>query len=100
MSEVVRMLEGERLAERWEEWQYVEVNTRQHYARLQRRMKWEGKGGKQLISDESKAIWMNLGYPTQLSACYLWLPLFKFVHILNLYATTKQWIIYAEDVPP
>ncbi|KAG4997328.1 hypothetical protein JHK85_028767 [Glycine max] len=23
MSEVVRMLEGERLAERWEEWQYV-----------------------------------------------------------------------------
>ncbi|KAH1188973.1 hypothetical protein GmHk_20G056845 [Glycine max] len=62
-------------------------------------MQWEGKGGKQLISDESKTIWMNLGYPTQLSACY-WLPLFKFVHILNLYATTKQWIIYAEDVPP
>ncbi|KAG4909259.1 hypothetical protein JHK87_055375 [Glycine soja] len=39
-------------------------------------MKLERKGGKQLTSDESKAIWMNLGYPTQLSACYLWLPLF------------------------
>jgi len=23
----------------------------------------------------------------------------NFVHILNLNATTKQWIIYAEDVP-
>ena len=70
------MLEGEGLPKRWEEWQYVEVNTSQHYAGLQRRMKLERKGGKQLTSDESKAIWMNLGYPTQLSACYLWLPLF------------------------
>ncbi|KAG4934777.1 hypothetical protein JHK85_049696 [Glycine max] len=40
MSEVVRMLEGEGLAERWEEWQHVEVNTRQDYERLQRRMNW------------------------------------------------------------
>jgi len=40
MSEVVRMLEGEGLAQRWEEWQHVEVATRQDYERLQRRMKW------------------------------------------------------------
>lgn len=38
MSEVVRMLEGEGLAERWEEWQQVEV--RQEYERLQRRFDW------------------------------------------------------------
>ncbi|XP_065873609.1 probable LRR receptor-like serine/threonine-protein kinase At5g10290 [Euphorbia lathyris] len=37
MSEVVRMLEGEGLAERWEEWQHVEVTRRQEYERLQRR---------------------------------------------------------------
>nr|QAS62450.1 somatic embryogenesis receptor kinase 1-like protein [Sedum alfredii] len=40
MSEVVRMLEGEGLAERWEEWQSVEVNRRQEYDRLQRRFDW------------------------------------------------------------
>lgn len=39
MSEVVRMLEGEGLAERWEEWQHVEV-SRQEYERLQRRFDW------------------------------------------------------------
>ena len=37
MSEVVRMLEGEGLAERWEEWQHVEVSRRQEAERLQRR---------------------------------------------------------------
>ncbi|KAF7135849.1 hypothetical protein RHSIM_Rhsim08G0011400 [Rhododendron simsii] len=40
MSQVVRMLEGEGLAERWEEWQHVEVNRRQEYERLQRRFDW------------------------------------------------------------
>ncbi|MQL90775.1 hypothetical protein Taro_023370 [Colocasia esculenta] len=40
MSEVVRMLEGEGLAERWEEWQQVEVTRRQEYERLQRRFDW------------------------------------------------------------
>ncbi|XP_068315493.1 probable LRR receptor-like serine/threonine-protein kinase At5g10290 isoform X2 [Pyrus communis] len=40
MSEVVRMLEGEGLAERWEEWQNVEVNRREEYERLQRRFDW------------------------------------------------------------
>ncbi|KAG5534244.1 hypothetical protein RHGRI_022388 [Rhododendron griersonianum] len=40
MSEVVRMLEGEGLAERWEEWQHVEVNRRQEYERLQTRFDW------------------------------------------------------------
>ncbi|KAF5749790.1 Leucine-rich repeat transmembrane protein kinase family protein isoform 1 [Tripterygium wilfordii] len=40
MSEVVRMLEGEGLAERWEEWQHVEVNRREEYERLQRRFDW------------------------------------------------------------
>nr|XP_043637591.1 probable LRR receptor-like serine/threonine-protein kinase At5g10290 [Erigeron canadensis] len=40
MSEVVRMLEGEGLAERWEEWQNVEVNRRHEYDRLQRRFDW------------------------------------------------------------
>ncbi|XP_078428900.1 LRR receptor kinase SERK2-like [Wolffia australiana] len=40
MSEVVRMLEGEGLAERWEEWQQVEVHRRQEYERLQGRFLW------------------------------------------------------------
>ncbi|KAJ8765761.1 hypothetical protein K2173_014883 [Erythroxylum novogranatense] len=40
MSDVVRMLEGEGLAERWEEWQNVEVTRRQEYERLQRRFEW------------------------------------------------------------
>lgn len=40
MSEVVRMLEGEGLAERWEEWQHVEVTRRQENERLQRRFDW------------------------------------------------------------
>ncbi|KAG6394507.1 hypothetical protein SASPL_145095 [Salvia splendens] len=40
MSEVVRMLEGEGLAERWEEWQHVEVTRRQEHERLQRRFDW------------------------------------------------------------
>lgn len=34
------MLEGEGLAERWEEWQHVEVTRRQEYERLQRRFDW------------------------------------------------------------
>ncbi|XP_031264800.1 probable LRR receptor-like serine/threonine-protein kinase At5g10290 isoform X1 [Pistacia vera] len=40
MSEVVRMLEGEGLAERWEEWQHVEVTHRQEYERLQGGFDW------------------------------------------------------------
>ncbi|CAN4114910.1 unnamed protein product [Withania somnifera] len=40
MSDVVRMLEGEGLSERWEEWQHVEVTRRQEYERLQRRFDW------------------------------------------------------------
>lgn len=40
MSEVVRMLEGEGLAERWEEWQHVEVKRRQEHERLHRRFTW------------------------------------------------------------
>jgi len=40
MSEVVRMLEGEGLAERREEWQQVEVTRRQEYERMQRRFDW------------------------------------------------------------
>jgi hypothetical protein len=40
MSEVVRMLEGEGLAERWEEWQQVEVTRRHEYERMQRRFDW------------------------------------------------------------
>ncbi|TYJ47043.1 hypothetical protein E1A91_A02G160100v1 [Gossypium mustelinum] len=40
MLEVVRMLEGEGLAERWEEWQHIEVTRRQEYERLQRRFDW------------------------------------------------------------
>lgn len=42
MSEVVRMLEGEGLAERWEEWHQVEVTRRHEYERLQRRFDWGG----------------------------------------------------------
>ncbi|KAL6646831.1 hypothetical protein ACP70R_015525 [Stipagrostis hirtigluma subsp. patula] len=40
MSEVVRMLEGEGLAERWEEWQQVEVTRRQQYERMHHRFDW------------------------------------------------------------
>ncbi|XP_061336550.1 probable LRR receptor-like serine/threonine-protein kinase At5g10290 [Gastrolobium bilobum] len=40
MSEVVRMLEGEGLAERWEEWQHMEVTRRHDFERLQRRLDW------------------------------------------------------------
>ncbi|KAF5176740.1 Receptor-like protein kinase [Thalictrum thalictroides] len=40
MSDVVRMLEGEGLAQRWEEWQQVEINRRQEYERLQMRFDW------------------------------------------------------------
>ncbi|KAK9162777.1 hypothetical protein Syun_003679 [Stephania yunnanensis] len=40
MSVVVRMLEGEGLAERWEEWQQVEITRRQEYERFQRRFDW------------------------------------------------------------
>ncbi|XP_078174355.1 LRR receptor kinase SERK2-like isoform X2 [Carex rostrata] len=44
MSEVVRMLEGEGLAERWEEWQQVEVTRRQELELLQlrQRLDWGG----------------------------------------------------------
>ncbi|GLT33736.1 hypothetical protein SLA2020_083000 [Shorea laevis] len=37
MSEVVRMLEGEGLSERWHEWQHLEVTRRQEYEKLQGR---------------------------------------------------------------
>ncbi|XP_038983265.1 LRR receptor kinase SERK2 isoform X2 [Phoenix dactylifera] len=40
MSEVVRMLEGEGLAERWEEWQQTEVSRREESERLQMRFDW------------------------------------------------------------
>lgn len=40
MSEVVRMLEGEGLAERWEEWQHVEVTRRHEYERMHRTFEW------------------------------------------------------------
>ncbi|KAF3793716.1 putative LRR receptor-like serine/threonine-protein kinase [Nymphaea thermarum] len=40
MAEVVRMLEGEGLAERWVEWQQVEHTRRQEYERIQRRFDW------------------------------------------------------------
>ncbi|XP_019172203.1 PREDICTED: probable LRR receptor-like serine/threonine-protein kinase At5g10290 [Ipomoea nil] len=40
MSMVVRMLEGEGLAERWEEWQNVEVTRRQEFERLQKPFEW------------------------------------------------------------
>lgn len=49
MSEVVRMLEGEGLAERWEEWQHTEVTQRHEYERLQRRFEW----GDNSIHDQS-----------------------------------------------
>ncbi|KAL5982205.1 hypothetical protein ACLOJK_016275 [Asimina triloba] len=41
MSEVVRMLEGEGLVERWQEWQQVEVTRRQDYERQQLRFNLE-----------------------------------------------------------
>nr|QCX35975.1 somatic embryogenesis receptor kinase 1-2 [Thuja koraiensis] len=40
MTEVVRMLEGEGLAERWEEWQQLEVTRWQEYTILPRRFQW------------------------------------------------------------
>ncbi|KAG1366522.1 LRR receptor kinase SERK2 [Cocos nucifera] len=41
MSEVVRMLEGEGLAERWEEWRQIEVLRGQEYEMMQRRFNWD-----------------------------------------------------------
>lgn len=38
MDEVVRMLSGEGLAERWEEWQQVEVIRRQEYESMPHRL--------------------------------------------------------------
>ena len=38
MAEVVRMLSGEGLAERWEEWQQVEVIRRQEYDAMPQRL--------------------------------------------------------------
>jgi len=40
MSVVVQMLEGEGLAERWREWEDIEVTRREEYERLQRRFNW------------------------------------------------------------
>ncbi|XP_057807121.1 probable LRR receptor-like serine/threonine-protein kinase At5g10290 isoform X3 [Salvia miltiorrhiza] len=40
MSEVVRMLEGEGLAERWEVWQQVEITRKLENERLQKRFNW------------------------------------------------------------
>ncbi|KAI3873997.1 hypothetical protein MKW98_001646 [Papaver atlanticum] len=40
MSEVVRMLEGEGLAERWEEWQQDAVTRREEVERLRQRCDW------------------------------------------------------------
>ncbi|KAK8939534.1 putative LRR receptor-like serine/threonine-protein kinase [Platanthera guangdongensis] len=40
MSEVVRMLYTQLAAERWEEWQQVEVTRRKDYETLQRRFNW------------------------------------------------------------
>ncbi|KAL6554855.1 hypothetical protein OROGR_006113 [Orobanche gracilis] len=40
MSEVVRMLEGEELSERWEMWKHTEVTRRVEYERLQRQIDW------------------------------------------------------------
>ena len=37
MSQVTRMLEGEGLAERWEEWQHLEVTRKQDFERILRR---------------------------------------------------------------
>lgn len=41
MPQVVRMLEGEGLADRWEEWQHMEVTRRQEYESLQSRFDWK-----------------------------------------------------------
>ncbi|XP_052188968.1 probable LRR receptor-like serine/threonine-protein kinase At5g10290 isoform X2 [Diospyros lotus] len=40
MSAVVQMLEGEGLAERWREWEHIEVTRREEYERRQRRFHW------------------------------------------------------------
>eukprot|EP00252_Welwitschia_mirabilis_P003890 TRINITY_DN1397_c0_g1_i1.p1 TRINITY_DN1397_c0_g1~~TRINITY_DN1397_c0_g1_i1.p1 ORF type:complete len:610 (-),score=111.29 TRINITY_DN1397_c0_g1_i1:475-2304(-) len=40
MAEVVRMLEGDGLEERWEEWQQVEIIRRQEYEMTPRRLEW------------------------------------------------------------
>jgi hypothetical protein len=37
MSEVVRMIEGEALGQRWQEWQNAEISRRKQYDIMQRR---------------------------------------------------------------
>ncbi|XP_064953336.1 LRR receptor kinase SERK2-like isoform X6 [Musa acuminata AAA Group] len=41
MSDVIRMLEGEGLTERWEQLQQVEVTQKQDYQRIQKRLNWD-----------------------------------------------------------
>ncbi|CAL9206625.1 unnamed protein product, partial [Musa hybrid cultivar] len=41
MSDVIRMLEGEGLTERWEQLQQVEVTPKQDYQRIQKRLNWD-----------------------------------------------------------
>ncbi|KAJ4745883.1 BRI1-associated receptor kinase [Rhynchospora pubera] len=53
MSEVVRMLEGEGLAERWEEWQQVEVTRRQELELLQLRQRLDWGGDDSVYNQEA-----------------------------------------------
>jgi hypothetical protein len=53
MSEVVRMLEGEGLAERWEEWQQVEVTRRQEIELLQLRQRLDWGGDDSVYNQEA-----------------------------------------------
>ncbi|XP_042431750.1 LRR receptor kinase SERK2-like isoform X2 [Zingiber officinale] len=41
MSDVIRMLEGEGLTDRWEQLQLVEVSQKQEYERIQKRLIWD-----------------------------------------------------------
>lgn len=41
MSDVIRMLEGEGLTDRWEQLQLIEVSQKQEYERIQKRLIWD-----------------------------------------------------------
>ncbi|XP_078172210.1 LRR receptor kinase SERK2-like isoform X2 [Carex rostrata] len=49
MSEVVRMLEGEALGQRWQEWQNAEISKRTQYDIMQRRLDF-GEGSINIVS--------------------------------------------------
>ncbi|AED98028.1 Leucine-rich repeat protein kinase family protein [Arabidopsis thaliana] len=85
MSEVVRMLEGEGLAERWEEWQNLEVTRQEEFQRLQRRFDW----GEDSINNQDA---IELSGSSSLSVVFLVFTLSRVIQTVDVcdYINTDQ----------